>query len=217
MQEMPASCAIYKGATREKVRRALVRVLEGDEQRVSTAVVTIRTLRQAGTSDQNCTAEMLRLWRAGSVSVVDSWDDPRRGELRADPPPVAPPASPTSTARPGLGARVRSARTDADREGILHELAALVAEGGIAPDEAAQVRAALAEARQAAEKSREVAPVPEEAERMLMVGEAEALAARSLFLMVSDERRARLFALVAAEALVDAAENPNVDALGGGR
>lgn len=194
-------------ATRENVRRALAKVLE-PLHRQDKKEISVTKLRGAGSGDQNATTTLLRLWRAGELSIAEPWTDapasPGEGQGAAD-------------LRAELAARLRVAGTDADREAALLELAALVAAGSVDPDEANAIRGATQEARQAAEAKRSLEPPAAEAERFELVGEAEAQAALALFYMVSKERRARLLAMIEAELAADMAEHPNVDAMGGQR
>lgn len=202
MAEIPKEALKFKGPTREKVRRAAARVLECEETRSSTKAISVAKLRGAGCGDQNAATELLRLWRSGALSIVDSWDDPAPASTGS----ADEPADPSS-----LGALVRAAKSDGDREELLHELAALVADGKVAPDEAAQIRAALAEARQAADAKRANEPPPEDPSKLRLASIEAMNAAAALDMMVDDARRDRLLALIAAELEADRVQHPNED------
>ena len=91
----------------------------------------------------------------------------------------------------------------------MHELAALVASGEVDPDEAREIRGPLQEARQAAEAKRGNEPPPEDPTKLVLSSPEAMLAARALDLFVSDERRDRLLAMIAAELEADRIEFPN--------
>lgn len=204
MADIPKDLEKFKGPTREKVRRALVRVIETQELRASTKLVSIARVRGAGGGDQNCITECVRAWRAGALTVAEPWDD-------APAKPVAAGAEPAEGHGRKLAEVVALARTDADREAALHLVAVQLADEVLDPARAREIRGALAEARQAAEAKREVEPPPEDP-RKLLLASAEAMdAARALDLFVDDERRDRVLALIAAELEADRVANPNVD------
>jgi len=198
MAEIPQEIRKYTPENRERCRRAITAALEG-ALRADKKLIGVEKVMDAGARDRNATTTMLRLWRAGELSVADVWDAPK----------VDAPSLPADV--PRLGALVRAAKSDGDREELLHELAALVADGKVAPDEAAQIRAALAEARQAADAKRSNEPAPEDPHKLLLASPEAMLAARALDWFVDDGRRDRVLAFIAAELEADRAQHPNED------
>ncbi len=200
---LPIEALTFKPATRENVRRALAKLLETEERRQDKKEISATKLRGAGSGDQNATTTLLRLWRAGELSIADSWG----GEER--------PTAGTSTGAQGrldLAQRIRGATTDGERESLLHELAALVAIGDVDADEAAQIKGAMTEARQAAEARRSNEPPPEDPTRLLLADSAAMEAARAIDLIEDEARRDRVLAFIAAELEADMAANPNTSA-----
>lgn len=199
MADLPEEARRYKPENRERCRHSIASLIE-PATRDDKKVVTVERVVQAGSKDRNATTTLLRLWREGKLSIADAWDDA--------------PATPSAPAPPvpsDLGERVRAARTDGDREALLHELAALVADGALDPEQAAQIRAALAEARQAAEMKREAEPPQEDPTRLLLASELALLVARTVDRCVSPERRERIAAYVARELEQDLDEERNTD------
>ena len=202
MAEIPQEVRKYTPENRERCRRGIATVIEqalrGDKKTIG-----VEKVMDAGSRDRNGTTAMLRLWRSGELSVADRWDDP-------------PPAKPGVTggdedAASTLGGLVRAAKSDGDREELLHELAAQVADGNVAPDEAAQIRAALAEARQAADAKRANEPLPEDPTKLRLASLEAMNAAGAIDLFVDDTRRDRVLAFIAAELDADRMQNPNTD------
>lgn len=208
--EIPKEAAKFKGATRDKVRRGLAALLER-ALRDDKKAVTVAAIRGEVGGDQNAITTCLRLWRAGEWSVADSWDDPQQPAVRQ--------GEPAGDERAALMGRIRSAQTDGDREAVVHELAALVAGRVVDPDEAAQIRGALAEARQAAEAKRATEPPPEDPTRLLMATEEAMQVAQAVDWIVDEARRARVVAFVQRELESDMLEHPgpSPDAAGVGR
>jgi len=206
MGEIPKILAKFKGATREKVRWALARVIETDELRHSTKLVSITKIRSAGGGDQNCITECLREWRAGRLSLSDSWDDGAPSAGTADEESAR-----KAAARARLESMLADARNDGDREMILHELSIQLAAELIEPDRAKVIQQALGEARQQAEKRRQNEAPPEDPTKLARASDLGMKAARAVDLILSDERRERVLASLAAELEADAIENPNVD------
>lgn len=201
MAGVPPEATKYKPENRERCRRVLVGTLEA-ALRNDKKVISVEKLVDAGARDRNATTTLLRLWRSGVLTVADSWGDEGPTAKGAAKPDDA------DEDRARLMERIRAASSDRDREEIAHELAALVAGQAVAPDEAAQIRAALAEARNAAEKKRAVEPAPE-VERAVLAGpEAYDLIA-AYEGIVSDQRRAEVLRYVLAQLEVDKAEHPN--------
>lgn len=200
---IPTEALTFKPATRENVRRALGKLLETEERRQDKQSISATKLRGMGSGDQNATTTLLRLWRAGELSIADSWADER---------PAA--SAPTSSgdARVQLAQQIRHATTDGEREALLHELAAIVAEGDMDADEAAQIKGAMTEARQAAEARRSNEPPPEDPTRLLLADSAAMEAARAIDLIEDESRRDRVLAFIAAELEADMAQNPNTSA-----
>ena len=213
MPDMPKELGKFKGATREKVRKALIRVLEADEVRASTKAVSIAKVRGAGGGDQNAITEIVRAWRGGELSVADSWDDQKPAAAEAGPAVMA--AGGPADDRVRLMERIRAATTDGEREGIAQEVGALVAGGVLAPDEAAQIKGAMGEARLAAEARRANEPPPEDPTRLLLASAEAMEAARAIDLIVDDERRDRLLGYVQEQLDADRVECPNADEGGG--
>lgn len=206
MAEIPQELRHIKGATLEKIRRAIVRVLEAAEARESTKVITVDRVRGAGAGDQNATQKALKAWREARLSVADPWDSPAvtQASPGAD-------VSDEAAARRELAARIRSATTDGDREDIAQEVAALVAAEVLEPEEASQIKSAVAEARLSADAKRRNEPPPEDP-RKLRLASLEAMnAAGAIDMMVDDARRDRVLALIAAELDADRLAHPNED------
>ena len=205
MAEIPPEATKFKPANREKIRRAIARVAE-DAVRPSTKLISVDKVMDAGASDRNGATKLLRLWRDGALSVADAWDDPpaRPASSSGDSPGEDSP-------REQLAKKIREAVTDGDREAVVQELAALVAAGTIPPDEAAQIKGALAEARLAADAKRSNEPPPEDPRTLLLASPEAMQAARAIDWLVDDARRDRVLALVAAELEADRAQHPNAD------
>lgn len=202
MAQIPKELERFPSASRERVRQAIARALE-EPARGDKHAVRVTDVRSAAKCEMEAARQTLAAWREGKVSIADSWADA--------------PAGGAQDTLAELEARVREARSDADREALAHELAALLAGGRVAPDVAREIRGALSDARASAEKKREIEPPQAEAERLALVGERETKAALALFYMVSDQRRDRLLAMIEAELAADLAEHPNTDAMGGQR
>lgn len=207
MTEIPQELRHIKGATLEKIRRAMVRVLEEPETRESTKVITVDRVRGAGAGDQNASQKALKAWREGRLSVVDSWDTP-------------PPSAGKGTAaaeggdddqRARLAKRIRAAVTDGDREDIAQEVAALVAAEVLDPDEAAQIKGAVAEARLSADAKRKNEPPPEDPSKLRLASPQAMNAAAALDRIVDDARFDRVLAYIAAELEADMVQHPNTD------
>ncbi len=213
MEKIPKGATKFKGATREKVRKALARVLEEDEVRASTKAVSVAKVRGAGGGDQNAITELVRLWRAGHLSVSDSWDDAPVAAVQTG--PAGQPRGQAADDRVNLMERIRAATTDGDREAIAQEVGALVAGGVLAPDEAAQIKGALGEARLAAEARRANEPPPEDPTKMLLASPEALEAARALDMLVGDARRDQALSYIAAQLELDRAEFPHADEGGG--
>jgi hypothetical protein len=202
MAEIPQEARIFKGATRERVRRALVNALEG-ETREDKKIVSVAKLRSAGSGDQNATTTLLRCWRAGQLSVADSWDDPA--------PPPAPVAAPPP--RPdeddGLAARVRGAQTHDDLLAAGKAIALELLRGGIDEDMADSLKQLLTEMRQSV-KGRALEP-KEVVENVLPVTEEAAPLVEAFEAITDDDTRARLLELVQAAVEEDRRRRPALD------
>lgn len=214
MAEMPKELQKFKGPTREKIRRALAVVLEAPEVRSSTKAVSVTKLRGAGAGDANATTELLRAWRAGQLSVAESWDDatapsPAGGEFdqRRD------------EARRTLEGMIREAAmspTDGAREKISMEVMAQLAGGLIEEGVAKEIKGQLEAALKAAAAKRQSEPPAEDPTRLLLASELAMKVARVVDLVVSDPRRERIASFVARELEQDLDEERNLDAGGVG-
>lgn len=206
MDGIPQELRRYTPENRERCRRAIAAVIEpgvrGDKKAIS-----VEKVLDAGAKDRNGTTTMLRLWRSGALSVAESWDDP--------PAPAASTASSTDgdqiEPRAQLAARIRAATTDGDRQEIVQEVAALVAAEVLDPDEAAQIKGAIAEARLSAEAKRVNEPPPEDPSKLRLASLEAMNAAAALDMFVDDARRDRVLALIAAELDADRLAHPNED------
>ncbi len=206
--DLPAELKSYKSENRERARRAIASIVEDVVRKAGTEFISVEKVMRAGAKDRNGTTACLRAWRSGEVSVAETWADPPAGGHPRDSEDVAPPAE----ARSLLARRIREAKTDGDREGVMHELAALVADGIYEPDEAREIRGPLQEARQAAEAKRGNEPPPEDPTKLLLASPEAMMAARALDKLVSDERFDRLLAMIAAELDADVIEHPTEEA-----
>ncbi len=201
MVELPPELLVFKPDNRERTRRAISRVVESAVREAGTKFISVAKVRQAGAKDNNAAQECLKAWRAG-LSVAEPWT----GRPEAPGPSAE---TPVAGNRGELAQKIRDARTDGDRETLMHELAALVASGEVDPDEAREIRGPLQEARQAAEAKRGNEPPPEDPTKLVLSSPEAMLAARALDLFVSDERRDRMLAMIAAELEADRIEHPN--------
>ena len=185
MAEIPKEAEKFKGPTREKVRRAIARVLESEETRASTKAISVTKVRGAGAGDANATTELLRLWRAGALSVADSWDDaPATG---ASSPEASAFAERVREAQVTLERMIREAAanpTDGARERISMEVMAQLAGGLIDPDIAGEIKGQL---------------------------DAALKAAAAVDLVLDSGRRERIVAFIARELEQDLDEHPNTD------
>lgn len=206
MGEIPKELEKFKGPTREKVRHALLRTIETQELRESTKAVSIAKVRTNGGGDQNAITECLRAWRAGQLSMAEPWDAPAVSAADA----VAE-EDEREAARTQLAGMIERAATDGDRESVGLEIMRQLALGLIGEKDGKALQALLGEVRQTAQKKRENEPPPEDPTRLLLASELGMKAARAVDLMVSDARRDRVLAFIAAELDADAIECPNVD------
>lgn len=206
MGEIPKEALKFKGATREKVRAAIVRVLE-EGARKSTKAISVAKVRGAGSGDQNATTELLRLWRAG-WSAADSWEDQPAAAGGGDAEDLE---RRRAEARDKLEGMISPGMTDGEREAVAHEVIRQLAARLIDPEVAKVIQSHLGEARQQAEKRRKNEPPPEDPTRILLASEVAMKAARAIDLYVSDARRERVLAFLGAELEADALEHPNVD------
>lgn len=206
MGEIPKELEKFKGPTREKVRHALLRTIETQELRESTKAVSIAKVRTNGGGDQNAITECLRAWRAGQLSIGEPWDtpQPRAAEAAAE-------EDEREAAETKLAEMISAAATDGDREAVGLEVMRQLALGLISEKDGKALQALLGEIRQTAQKKRENEPPPEDPTRLLLASEVAMKAARAVDLMVSDARRERVLAFIAAELEGDAVEHPNVD------
>ncbi len=205
MPEIPAELRSYKPETREKIRRGLCSALEVAAREAcgrKPALFSGESVRVAAGADSNACNRAFKAWKAGLLSVGESW----AGEESAKRPEPAQKADAS-----GLGERVRVATTDGDREELLHELAALVADGQVDPVQAREIRGSLAEARQAADAKRANEPPPEDPRRMLLASPQAMDAARAIDRIVDDARFDRVLAFIAAEVEADKIQHPNTD------
>lgn len=214
MAEIPKEALKFKGPTREKVRRALASVIECDEHRASTKVVSVAKLRGAGAGDQNAATELLRLWRAGTLSIVDSWDDPTPGSAPGTDEAAAEFARRATAARAELERMIRAAKTDGDRELVAHEVMAQLAGGLIDHEIAKEIKGQLDAALKAAAAKRATEPPAEDPTKLALVSDLAMGVGRAVDLVVNDSRRERIAAFVARELEQDLDEERNVDAGG---
>lgn len=214
MAEIPKEAEKFKGPTREKVRRAIARVLEGEETRASTKAISVTKVRGAGAGDANATTELLRLWRAGALSVADSWDDAPAGG--ASSPEAGAFAERMAQARAELERMIRAAKTDGDREQVAHEVMAQLAGGLIDHDTAKEIKGQLDAALKAAEAKRKAEPPPEDPTRLRLASDLALKAAAAVDLVLDVGRRERIVAFIARELEQDLDEHPNTDQGGAG-
>lgn len=205
-QPVPDELARYVGQPGAPLERLRLGIIELSRRREKLTHDALRTEAQCKSV---LAAKVLRLYRAGQLDIFQPWDD------------VAGPGSRTSSAATtealvNLERQVREARSDANREALAHELAALVAGGHIDPAVAREIRGALTEARHAADAKRQHEPPAEDPSRLLLASAEAMQLARCLDYVASDERRARILAFATAELEADMAEAPTVD-LGGVR
>lgn len=197
-QPLPEEVAALPSYLRERLRLALIE-LTGQG-----VPVTGPALRKAAQCQADAAAIAVRAWKAGRMPPLHQpWDDA--------PPAAAPAPAGAGADVAALAARIRDATTDGERERISTEVAALALQALVPPGVAREVRGLLAEARQQAGSRREHEPAPEDPRRLLLVSPEAAEAARVLDLLVSDERRTRLLALLAEELEADVREHPNPD------
>jgi hypothetical protein len=205
MVEMPQEAAIFKGPTRERARRALLSLIEGQELGATgdKKAITVTKMRAAGSKDTNATTTMLRLWRTGVLSVGDSWDDP--------PAPVAPVPVARVPVSGGddLEDLVRAAQTHDDLLGAGKAVALRMLAGGMDPDVAAQLKHLLTEMRQSV-KGRALEP-KDAVEAILPVTEESAPLVEAFEGIVDDERRDAVLAYVLDQAEQDKAARPTLD------
>lgn len=195
MAEIPQEARMFKGATRERVRRAMATVLE-PVLREDKKAVSVAKLRGAGSGDQNATTAMLRLWRAGSVSIAEPWDDPA---------PVAAPKAPVSE---DLAELIRAAQTHEDLLAAVKAVA-LEAMGGMDPEVGRLLVQLAAEMRQSVKgKATDpkdsidaVLPITDESEPLVEAFEG----------IEDDERRLRVLEWVQAQAEEDRRKRPSLD------
>lgn len=203
MAEIPQEARMFKGATRERVRRALASIVE-PELRDDKKALSVAKLRGAGSGDQNASTTLLRLWRAGQLSLADSWDDP--------PPPPAPARSAKADADEGRGEDlaqlVRGAQTHDDLLAAGKAVALQVIDG-MDPDVAARLTQLLTEMRQSV-KGRALEP-KEVAEAVLPVTEEAAPLLEAFEGITDDERRARVLEWVQEQAEEDRRARPSLD------
>ncbi len=202
--DLPPELMKFKPENRERTRRAIAKVVEEAVRDAGTKLISVAKVRDAGAKDNNAAQECLKAWRAG-LSIAEPWIDP---PTPAKPGDLAPPAE----ARSLLAQRIRETQTDGQREAVMHELAALVLDGVVDPDEAREIRGPLQEARQAGEAKRANEPPPEDPTKLALCSLEAAQAARALDLFVGDERRDRIMAMIAAELEADTIEHPTEEA-----
>lgn len=200
MAEIPQEARMFKGATRERVRRAMATVLE-PVLREDKKAVSVAKLRGAGSGDQNATTAMLRLWRAGSLSIAEPWDDP------------APAPAPKAPVSEDLAELIRAAQTHEDLLAAVKAVA-LEAMGGMDPEVGRLLVQLAAEMRQSVKgKATDpkdsidaVLPITDEAEPLVEAFEG----------IEDDERRARVLEWVQAQAEEDRRKRPSLDTGGAG-
>lgn len=209
MADLPKEAARITGAVREKVRRAIVAVLECEETRGSKRAISVAKVRAAGQCDNGAATDLLRLWRAGALSVADSWDDaPATG---ASSPEAADLGERVREARAELERMIRAAKTDGDREQVAHEVMAQLAGGLIDHDTAKEIKGQLDAALKAAEAKRKAEPPPEDPTRLRLASELALKAAAAVDLVLDPGRRERIVAFIARELEQDMDEHPNTD------
>lgn len=219
MAQIPEEAERFSGEVRERVRQAMARQLE-DAHRSDKHGLRVGDVRAAARCEMSAASALVGLWRAGKISLADSWADPAPagGGAGAGGGAAGDGEAGDEGARrlAVLERRVRAAMTDGDREALAHELAALVAAGTVPPAVAREIRGALADARASADARREHEPPPEDPTRLCLVSAAALEVARALDFIVDDARRERIAAYVASELNADMAQHPNVDMGGGG-
>ncbi len=160
--------------------------------------VTQAMVRAAAGVGQNCAKAICNGYNAGEMpDVLTPWVPPQRDDDGASP-------------REAL-AELLGDLTDEGRERSTHEVARLVALGLLDPSEAREIRGPLDSARNSADAARKNSPPPEDPTRFLLASSEALEAARALDLIVDDERRDRVLAIVAAELEADIVACPNVD------
>lgn len=213
MGEIPQFLLKFKGSTREKVRAALVRVVESAEVqhasgkqlktttlRESTKLISVTKVRSAGGGDQNAITECLREWRAGRLSLGESWGDEQER-----------PSGGPQDAQAGseLGERLRAAKTDAERRDVIHEAMAMAADGRITDKLLQALTSALNAARLSDQAARSVEP--EELDQLLPAT-AEAVGLVQAYEGITSDVRRNLVAEFVAEQLAkDMAEGPQAN------
>lgn len=209
MGEIPQILQKFKGATREKVRASLVRVIETMELpgakdrtttlRESTKLVSITKVRSAGGGDQNCITECLREWRAGRLSLADSWGDP-------DGPTGSTERSAAGTA---LAERLRASKTDAERSEVLAEASAQAADGGIPIPLLMALTSACNAARLSDKEARAVEP--DEIDAVLPCTQEAVPLIEAFEAITSDVRRKLVMEFATEQLAKDQAEGPQAN------
>lgn len=170
---------------RRKVQAAIAAIEARGER------VTGRRIRTEGKVDQHTAVLVARHHKAGTLA----WP--------AEPEP--------DTDVAALAAAIRCAHTDAERERIHHDAAALAVEGKIAKWQLECLQRALSEARQSAKASRDVGG-DEDPETGLMAGPDAYLLVRGYEALICDKRRAAVVDFVKEQLRADLDEHPNRDA-----
>lgn len=185
MKEIPKEVASITGAVREKVRRAIARVLESEETRGSKKVISVAKVRAAGQCDNHAATKLLSLWRAGALSIADSWEDPPPDG--ASSPEAVVFAERLREAQVTLERMIREAAanpTDGARERISMEVMAQLAGGLIDPDIAGEIKGQLDAALKAGEAKRKAEPPPEDPTRLRLASELALKAATAVDLVL---------------------------------
>ncbi len=194
---------------RERLRAALL------DARREGRNVTVRWLREAAAPCDTVRAGLvLRLYRDGKMPPLEQpWTDA---------PPAAQAPEARAAADPGdeleaLAGAVAAATTPRAISEVAGQVAALVARGQVAPAVGRVLRDLLAERRRGVAEARAVEPPPEDPTAHALVTRDALDVARAVDYIISDERRARVVALVAAELradLIETAHNPDTAGVG---
>jgi hypothetical protein len=194
---IPPDCRAFKPAKRERVRHALAKLLEEALRQDSKVVSIARVRAAAGGGDQNSATALLRAWRAGELSVADSWEQEEGpgGEAARDELAEALAAKDPERVRAAVASRVARGELEAAAARVVLDACAADAPAGAVPLEGELEDDDVDLERQ---------------EAMLATREAMQVA-KAFDLMVSDERRARIATFVARELDQDVTEHPNLD------
>jgi hypothetical protein len=111
-----------------------------------------------------------------------------------------------------LAEGIMAAESDEERERVAHDMARLIALGKLGADDAKEIRAALAEARQSAKAKRDQ-PV-EDPERVYLVSPDGALLIKAFERICGEDRRDKVLQLAQELLEEDLAQMPSLDPVG---